>query len=86
VRIRNSGKGLDCSNCVDVRLNSPLQRDAYAEVLNAHYEVLKRGEYPGTGHLQKRQNPSGILASTPPEVVPAVVLDEDGQDVSKCVI
>ena len=65
------------------RLNSPVKRDTYAEVLNAHYEVMKRGEFPGTGHLQKRQSARGFLHSSSPTISPAIALDEDGHDVSK---
>ena len=45
------------------RLNAPVKRDAYSAVLDAHNEVLKRGEYPGEGHLVRR-SPSGSDSGT----------------------
>lgn len=66
------------------RLESPIKRDAYAEVFNKHNEIIKRGENPGAGHLQKRQNSAkpSIDTANPPTISPAVALDEDGQDIS----
>ena len=43
--------------CADNRLDSPVKRDAYAEVLAKHNELVKRGETPGSAHLlSKRRN------------------------------
>jgi hypothetical protein len=71
---------------------SPVKRDAYAEVLSKHYEIVKRGEIPGSGHFIERRatdsssdSSSGnedILFGETPTVSPAVALDEDGKDIS----
>jgi len=71
---------------------SPVKRDAYAEVLSKHYEIVKRGEFPGSGHFIERRAPDpsansqpqteGTLFGKTPTVSPAVALDEDGQDIS----
>ena len=59
---------------------SPVKRDAYAEIVAKHEELVKRGENPGSGHLGKRQN--GEVQGNPPTIHPAVAVDEDGQDIS----
>lgn len=64
----------------DSRLESPVKRDAYAEVMAKHEELVKRGEDPGSAHLLKRQ--SGEVQGNPPTIQPAVGVDEDGQDIS----
>jgi hypothetical protein len=70
-----------------------VKRDAYAEVLAKHNEIVKRGEIPGSGHLlDRRQVSSGSesegeggsdspIFSVTPTISPAVALDEDGQDI-----
>jgi hypothetical protein len=62
------------------RLESPVKRDAYAEVVAKHEELVKRGEDPGSAHLRKRQN--GDVPGNTPTIQPAVAVDEDGQDIS----
>lgn len=71
---------------------STVKRDAYAEVLSKHFEIIKRGEIPGSGHLIERRaaHPSSgsgskdenILFGDTPTVSPALALDEDGKDIS----
>ena len=63
------------------RLSSPVKRDAYAEILAKHNEIVKRGELPGSGHLLDRRA-KGFLPGDTPKISPAVALDEDGQDIS----
>ena len=75
-----------------MRLVSPVKRDAYAEILAKHNEIVKRGEHPGSGHLLGRRDAAsgselnvatpGILLGNTPTITPAVALDEDGQDIS----
>ena len=75
-----------------IRLLSPVKRDAYAEVLSKHYELVKRGEIPGSGHFIERRaadsssnsapDSKGILFGDTPTVSPAVAVDEDGKDIS----
>jgi hypothetical protein len=62
------------------RLEPPVKRDAYAEVIAKHEELIKRGEDPGSAHLRKRQ--SGDVQGNAPTITPAVAVDEDGQDIS----
>lgn len=62
------------------RLEPPVKRDAYAEVIAKHEELIKRGEDPGSAHLRKRQN--GDVKGNAPTITPAVAVDEDGQDIS----
>lgn len=63
-----------------------MKRDAYTEVLSKHYEIVKRGEVPGSGHFIERRDPSSgskdILFGETPTVSPALALDEDGKDIS----
>lgn len=71
---------------------STVKRDAYAEVLSKHLEIIKRGEIPGSGHIIERRGarPSSgsgsgsgnILFGETPTVSPALALDEDGKDIS----
>jgi hypothetical protein len=71
---------------------STVKRDAYAEVLSKHFEIIKRGEIPGSGHFIERRgaHPSSgsgsesenILFGETPTVSPALALDEDGKDIS----
>jgi hypothetical protein len=69
------------------RLESPVKRDPQAEILSKHNDLIKRGILPGEGHvLERRQfvdkpNGTGILEGDPPTISPAVVLDEDGNDI-----
>jgi Eukaryotic aspartyl protease len=70
-----------------------VKRDAHAEVLAKHNEIIKRGEIPGSGHLlDRRQVSSGSesegegesdspIFSETPTISPAVALDEDGKDI-----
>jgi len=69
-----------------------VKRDAHAEVLAKHNEIVKRGEIPGSGHLlDRRQVSSGsesegegepsAIFSTTPTLSPAIALDEDGHDI-----
>jgi len=63
------------------RLGSPVKRDAQAEIQSKHFELIRRGELPGEAHiLERRQN--GVVVGDKPTISPAVVLDEDGQDIS----
>jgi hypothetical protein len=40
-----------------ISLESPVKRDAYAEIVAKHNDLIKRGEFPGSGHvLERRQN------------------------------
>ena len=76
------------------RLVSPVKRDAKAEILAKHYEIIKRGELPGFGHFLERRDvdhlsdaaseilPSGPIFAKEPEIQPALALDEDGNDIS----
>jgi hypothetical protein len=38
------------------RLDAPVKRDAYAEIVAKHNEIVKRGESPGPGDLEKRRH------------------------------
>ena len=44
------GSALNC------RLDSPVKRDAYGEVLAKHNELVKRGETPGSAHLLSKRH------------------------------
>lgn len=71
---------------------SPVKRDAYAEILSKHNEIVKRGDIPGSGHFIERRAADsssdsqpeigGTLFGKTPTVSPAVALDEDGRDIS----
>ena len=45
------------------RLDSPVKRDAYAEVLAKHNELVKRGEAPGSAHLLWKRRHGGSSSS-----------------------
>jgi hypothetical protein len=79
-------KGEPCApdDVLTSRLEPPTKRDAYAEVLAKHNEIIKRGENPGSGHLRKRQNNKPVDNANAPTITPAVAVDEDGQDISMC--
>ena len=70
------------------RLGSHVKRDAQAEIQSKHNDLIKRGLLPGKGHLLDRRqfvdkaNGTGIVEGDAPTVSPAVVLDEDGHDIS----
>ena len=53
------------SDILTRRLNSPVERDTYAEILRKHNDLIKRGEYPGSGHiLGRRQSDIAITSPT----------------------
>ena len=63
------------------RLGRTVKRDAQAEIQSKHFDLIRRGELPGEAHiLERRQN--GVVPGDTPSISPAVVLDEDGQDIS----
>ena len=49
--------------CADHRLDSPVKRDAYGEVLAKHNELVKRGETPGSAHLLAKRHKGGSSKS-----------------------
>ena len=79
------------------RLDSPVKRDAYAEIAAKHADIVKRGEFPGYSHILFKRDTlepalasavnvaSGILVGDKPQISPAAALDQDGHDISMSV-
>jgi hypothetical protein len=54
---KSSQKGeMQFGSALNCRLDSPVKRDAYGEVLAKHNELVKRGETPGSGHLLSKRH------------------------------